>query len=688
MLESGLPMTADVDVVTVQVLREQLIGIVREMRTTMIRSAFSSAICELYDLSCALFNARGELVVQSEDNPQHIFPLLWTIQHLLKKFDADIKPGDVFIQNDPYEGGTHLNDIALITPYFAEDKLLFFPVVRAHWEDVGGATRGSISGKSEEIYQEGIRIPLMRIARIGETGDAILDLLFANMRMERERRGDFRAMEGTCAVACRRLDGMVGVYGIQRILNSIDALFDLEEKRMRARLSQLRAGEYRYEGYLDPRPDLAETLRIRAAIAVRGGTVDVDFSGSSKQMVGPYNLGPSGAPTGVFMMLKALIDPEGPVNSGSFRPIRVSAPTGTFINAVYPAAVGGMGDVRRALESVVMAALAPAVPERVTGETKTTANQVLIGGRHPRTGRAFLLYEAPAGGTGGFVAGDGNNTLRTFAEGDFTAVQPVEAIEQKFPVLVEECSLRVDSGGAGEHRGGLGMRRVIKMLTPDSRLSVVSDKNVLPPYGVFGGGSGSPNVFSIERDSRRLEPSSIPGKVANFPLVPDDRVVMESSGGGGYGDPLHRSPRAVQTDVEHGYVSAERARAFYGVVLHGGDIDASETTALRARLATRRVIVRASPAESEEDPRYPPVCCLHPATARQADLSSGSFAELLDALKPVAPHRVQVRISEGVAEGRALISHAMFRFLGWSDGIALVLRGLTAGAPPDATGAV
>lgn len=670
-------MSEALDPVTIQVLQERLITIVREMRTTMIRASFSSAINELYDLSCALLNHRGELVVQSEDNPQHIFPLLWTAGRLLEKYGDDIEPGDLFIHNDPYEGGTHLNDIALITPYFYKSGLLFFPVVRAHWEDVGGAARGSISGMAHEIFQEGVRIPLVRLARAGETGEDLLRLLYANMRTEHEREGDFRAMEGTCAIARERLDSVLDRYGSVQTKAYVDELLDREEQRMQAHLSRLKEGEYRYEGYLDPRPDLSEILRIRTRVSIQNGELSLDFTGSSKQMRGPYNIGPSGAPTGVFMMVKSLVDPEGPVNSGSFRPIHVYAPPGTFINAVYPAAVGGMGDVRRTLESVVMAALAPVLPQSITGDTKGTANQILIGGTHPYTGRAFLLYEAPAGGTGGFAHGDGNNTLRTFNEGDFTAIQPIEAIEQKFPVLVEECSLRVDSGGAGYWRGGLGMRRVVQVQAFGVQLSIVSDKNVLPPYGLFGAAAGAPNAFWVEREGERIDPSPIPGKVANFPLQLGDRLVINSSGGGGYGDPLARSPMAVAADVLGEYVSAAIARTAYGVVLTAGGVDWIGTAGLRQSLGADRVIVIVHPAVLEEDPRYPPVCWVHSATASRIQVNSGDVAELLDAQKPTVPCRVTVYVGENVREGEAMMKQETLDWFGWSQGACLWLRCLT-----------
>jgi N-methylhydantoinase B len=674
--DRSAPGARAVDPVTLQVFQQRLIGIVREMRATMIHSAFSAAICELFDLSCAFLSARGELIVQSEDNPQHIFPLLWSAQEIMRRYGNDIHPDDIFLHNDPYEGGTHLNDIAIIVPVFVDDQLIAFPVVRAHWEDVGGATHGSISGQNREIFQEGVRIPLTRLKANSPEFGSFMDLLFANMRIPHERRGDFEAMIGTCAIGRRRLTEVVRRYGARDVLRFIDRLLDQEETRMTAKLKELADGTFTFESYLDPRPDLGVAQKIAVRVAIADGHVDVSFEGSSDQIDGPFNIGPSGAPTGVFIIAKSLLDPKGPVNSGSFRPIAVHAPEGSFLNAVYPAAVGAMGDVRRSLESAVMAALAAAMPGRVTGDTKGTSNQLLIGGRRAGSGRAWLLYEAPAGGTGGFEGSDGNSTLRTFAEGDFSAVQPVEAIEQKFPIRVEEVSLRTDSAGDGKFRGGLGMRRVIRVLVEGAGLSSVSDKNVIPPYGLFGGTSGAQNRITVERGGKRLAPSRAPGKISNFGLRKDDRVIFESSGGGGYGDPLERAPERVTRDIELGLISRARARNVYGVISRGGRVDAQKTDALRHRLRGGRTILSVARAAVPSNELHLPTALVHPATARKAGLRAGEIGELLAARSPAAPIRLVVMTSPKVARGSVAIAKVSARFFRWPAGFRVRLRAL------------
>jgi N-methylhydantoinase B len=667
------------DPITLEVIREGLISIVREMRANLIRSAFSSAICEIYDLSCAVLDAKGQLVAQSEDNPQHIFPLLWSTRLVLEKFGREIRPGDVFIHNDPYDGGTHLNDIGLIQPIFHRGRPILFAVVRAHWEDVGGATPGSISGLAKEILEEGIRIPPVKVIDRGRVNETFLELLFANMRIPEERRGDFRAMVGTCRVGERRLRELIRKYGWRVLDAHIRAMLDKEEHRVRAKLRAIPPGELRYEFYLDPRPDLPEPLVIRVRVAVEREQITVDFSGSSKQMPGPFNMGPAIAPTGVFMVLKSVLSPTSPVNSGSFRPMKVIVPEGTFLNARSPAAVGAMGDVRRCLESALVGALAGVIPEALQGDVKGASNQVLLSGTQPETGQVFLHYEAPAGGTGGFLEADGNNTLRTFLEGDFTTIQPTEAVETKFPLLVVYTKLREDSSGHGRRRGGLGVSRAIRFLAHEGRLSIVSEKNVVPPFGIAGGLPGAPNRFGVLRDGEPVSISAIPGKATGFPLRHGDVVVEQSSGGGGYGDPLEREPERVVADCHEGYITPEVATDVYGVVLSDGGWDEAATVARRKALATRRLYLAAYPSRGSghHPPGYREVL-LAPETARRAGISAGELVECVRPDGSRAPLRGWMRLLDTVGIEQLQLGADAFGYLGIRAGDRVEIRRLTA----------
>jgi N-methylhydantoinase B len=667
---------AVIDPITLEVVREGLSSIVREMRLVLLRTAYSSILYEGEDFSCVIMSPDAEIVAMSrgQDHPLHIVPIAWSMRAVREKFQDDIQPGDLFLHNDPYSGGTHLNDVALIHPLFADGSLFLSPVVRAHWGDVGGMTAGSLSGAVTEVYQEGIRIPPIRIADRGRLNQAALDLLFANVRVPGDREGDFRAMIGTCRKAAERIEGMAARYGVATLRAAVAELLDRAERRMRERIRALPDGEYRYEAYLESGRERLEPLAVRACIRILGDAVTVDLTGSAPQTAGPTNVGPAMAPTGAFTILKAFLDPGGEINSGALRPLTVVAPEGTVVNARLPAPCGGMVEVKYAVESAVMGALAQAIGGKVTGDLKGGGNHCYVGGPDPRTRGPFIFYEYPAGGTGGFEGGDGNNTVRAFTESDMTTIQPVEAVEQKYPLRIDRTELRVDSGGDGRWRGGLGLRREVRILAPAAQLSVLSERNLLPPYGVAGGHAGAPNRFYVRRDGRAVEPSPLPGKVSGFPLQPGDAVVMESSGGGGYGDPLARDPAAVARDVADGVVSAARVAAVYGVVLRQGAVDDEATRRRRARLAAARVTlrVRGGGDDGAGDPGLRVVGLTAPAAARLG-VEGGAVIEIVNPLG--APLRARVAILAGAADGdEARLSAGALSALGVADGAALEVR--------------
>lgn len=574
--------------ITVAVIQEGMIAIVREMRVNLMRTAFSSVIYESQDYSCALLDAAGQLAAQAEDNPSHIFPMPFSTRNILERFAGDIHPGDVFIVNDPYIGGTHLNDVAIVAPCFIGGRLAMIPVVRAHWGDIGGMLPGSISGKAVEILQEGLRIPPIKVYEAGKPNQAFLELLFANVRVPDDRRGDFNAMLSTCHVAEQRLQELAKKHGLDTLLECTARLISDGEAQMRAAVARLRPGEYLYENYLDSSGGSNQPLPVRLRLTVSADSIHADFTGSSPQVQGPTNSGLAVGPTGVFVMLKSFLNPATPINEGSFKPISILAPEGTVMNARYPAACGGFSEVRRCVEAAVLGCLSQAIPELVTGDTKGGANHCMISSTDPQTRHQYLFYEYPAGGTGGWKGADGNSATRIFTEGDFSSIQPVESIEAEHPLLVERCELRNDSCGHGLRRGGLGLRRDVVVRSDRASLSVLSDRNVIPPFGVCGGLPGAPNRFTVIREGVRIEPSEVPGKVSGFALRKGDHVLMETSGGGGYGDPLEREPELVARDVAFEYISSESAQAIYGVVTRDGRVDPAATADLRRKLKGAR----------------------------------------------------------------------------------------------------
>lgn len=639
-----------VDAVALALIAETLTSFVREMRTAVIRTAFSPMIHEGHDFSCAIMTPAGELVAASEvDQPTHLSALPWSTRSALARYGDDLDEGDLILFNDPYGGGTHLNDVALIMPVFAEGRALALIGVMAHWQDIGGMVPGSLSGTAREIFQEGVRIPALRIQRRGTRLTEVLDLLFANVREPEDRAGDLRAMEGACLLAAAKLRALAARRGAALLREAMTTLLDRAEQRMRAAIADLPDGSYRCETHLDNTGSSPEPLTLRLRLTIHGDRLEADFTGCPPQVPGPTNLGPAHATTAVFTMTKAFLDPRGPINAGAMRPLRVVVPEGTMLNARSPAACGAIGEVRRALEGLVMGALGRAVPERAIGDLKGASNITTIAwpGRLP-------FVEFPAGGTGGWADADGNNAVRNFAEGDLSSIQPAELIELRWPLRVERCALRADSGGAGKRRGGLGIERALRVLAPGATLSVLSDKNVIPPYGVNGGQSGAPNRFVVRRDGVEIMPSALPGKVSAFALQPDDVVVMQSAGGGGFGDALERDPSLVRRDLDYGYVSERAARASYG----------ADSEPPQLRLAC----IDTPPGKRR--------ALLAPATAARLALGEGTLVEIATRGPSL---RAWVQIAEGMTLDRIGLDADGIDLLGAREADAVMLRPIEAG---------
>jgi N-methylhydantoinase B len=639
-----------------ELVRESLIAVVNEMRANVIRSSYSSIIYEGHDFSCALTTADGRLVAQGEaDNPIHIFAVPYSTMELVKKFAGDIHDGDIFLHNDPYTGGTHLNDVLMLYPVFHEGQLALFAATRCHWGDVGGMTPGSLSGRVTNIYQEGIRIEPTRICERGRMNEAFLQLLFSNMRITEERRGDFNTMLGASRKAAQHIARLFKRFDGHAFLDEIEELISRSEKLMRERIREIPDGVYCAEAYLDSNGHSPDPLAVRLKLTVADDYLIADFTGSSPQTNGPTNVGPAMALNAVASLAKSYLDPRTPVNHGSFNPIKVINPTGSFLNATLPAPCGGMVECRAVMIAAMVSALGQAVPERLVGDLKGGANHVYISG--PRTNRdggasgLFLLYEYPAGGTGATQEGDGNHVVRAYPEGDFNVVQAVEIAEMQCPVRIEQYGLREDSSGDGEHRGGCGMRRDIRVLVDDASLSVLADHAVIPPFGVAGGRSGAANRFVVIRDGETMEPSPVPGKVGGFKLKAGDIVRVESSGGGGHGDPVHRDPERVARDVQLGYLSRERARDVYGVVLTpDGAVDDAATGSGRERVVSARHQVRLAEAAEDDLDAARRWISLPEAQAARLGLAPGDLVEMVNP-HGAAALRGWVRLTDNTIPG-------------------------------------
>ena len=677
-------MSASMDPITLEVLTQALIATVREMRATVCRTASSVAIYDAKDFSCGLFAPDSQIIAQSEDIGSHVVPMPWSVRAAMQKMGATLAPGDVILVNDPYAGGTHLNDVTIIFPVFRDNRLIFFPAVRAHWADVGGMVPGSMSGKATEIYQEGIRIPPLKIMTGGTINEAALDLLLANMRVPEERLGDFQASLAACRVAEQRIHEICARYGVETLLEAVRLDLDRAETRMRACIAAVPDGTSYYEDYLETFiGGRFEPLLLPLALTVRGDRMIADFTGASPQVPFPVNSTAAVSAAGVLITVKSVFDPQAPLNQGSFRPIEVITPPGSIVNVQRPAPAGSHGEIRKRVIATMVGALAQMVPDKIAGDLCRTSFHNLIGGFDNRTGREWVHYEWSAGGNGAFAEDDGPSAIATIDWGDLVTVQSSEVIETRMPLLVESSRLAPDSGGAGTTRGGLSMQRALRVLAADARYSLLSDGAVVPAFGVLGGLSGVPVGAWVDRDGA-IQDFDTPGKIAGHPVDAGDIIMVRSAGGGGYGDPLERDPQRVATDLREGYISAAQAHQLYGLVLDKANaVDKAATAAWRERLRAGRthLSVRLEANVFEKGAiSQRRIYRLNPADARAAGIGEDDVVEL-DSSR-AAPLRAWARLDAGVRAGTVGMDARGLTILKAAEGERLQLRAVAASVRP------
>jgi N-methylhydantoinase B len=672
-----------IDPITLEVMTEALISVVREMRATVFLTARSVAIYEARDFSCGLFDPAAQVVAQSEDIGAHVVPLPWSVRSAMEEFGDDLAPGDVIVLNDPYRGGTHLNDVTLIYPVFDGDRLIFFPAVREHWADVGGAVPGSMSGTATEIYQEGVRIPPIKLVERGRVNRAAMELMLANMRVREERLGDFHAGLAACRTAERRIRELVARHGLDTLLACVKENLDRSEARMRAHIARLPDGEYYYEDYLETFDASGlDPLLLPLRLRVTGEEMTADFTGASPQVPVPVNSTLAVTAASVFIALKSVLDPAVPINHGSFRPITVIAPERTIVNVGHPAPAGSHGEIRKRVVAVTLGVLSQVVPDLVSADIHRTSFHNMIGGIHPRTGKEYVHYEWACGGNGGFREADGPSAMAAIDWGDLTTAQPTEVLESRFPLRIEFSRLGVDSGGDGRRRGGLGLRRGLRLTAGQAAYSLLSDGAVVPPFGVLGGHAAAPVDAFVMRGSRQIR-FATPGKVGGFPLERDDVVVIQNAGGGGYGDPLERPAGEVLADVREGYVTAKRARERYGVVVRDDmTVDETATAELRRQTAAARHHLTVRPADRD---LYAPgrysrrrLCPVNPTDMAALGIADGDLTELVGSSGPAL--RAWARSDPGVPAGTVPLDAAGCAVVGVDPGQRVLVRRLE---PPE-----
>ncbi len=556
-------MTDALDPITLEILRNSLRSITDESYIALTKAAYSTNIKERRDHSIALTDAQGRLVVQSENSlPIHLASMLGMMEQLMEKYgEADMAEGDIFVANDPYvAGGTHLPDVNLAMPAFVDGKLLGFVCNIAHHADIGGMTPGSMAGGMSEIYQEGLRIPLVRLFKGGELVQDIFDLLLLNVRVPHERRGDYFAQVAACRLGARRLGEMAQRYEPAMLEGAFAAIMDRTEARLRDSIRDVPDGSYEFTDLLDNDGMGTVDIPISVRVDVSGQDIAFDFAGTGPQMKGNFNMTFNAAQSAVYYVLKAMLDPDLPNNHGLIRAVEISAPLGTLVNAVHPAAVAGRANTSQRVVDVLIGALAQALPEQAVGAANGANVTAVFFGHDPRHDRTYLYLETLGGGFGGRFTKDGKDGVQVHITN--TSNLPVEAIEAEYPLLVESYGLIEDSGGAGKYRGGMGIRRVVRPIGHEAVFSGMGERFAHQPWGIFGGQPGATGRFSIQGPSHNDE--TLPDKPNHVPFGPDDAIVIETPGAGGYGEPAERQTEALAADYRGGKFSAEYLRKHYG----------------------------------------------------------------------------------------------------------------------------
>ena len=561
---------ASVDPVTLEIISNALRSITDETFVALMRSAYSTNIKERRDHSTAIMDARGRLVVQAADAlPIHIASMSGLIACLLDKYGGDVREGDLFIANDPHTaGGTHLPDINYAMPVFVDGALFGFVANLAHHADVGGMAPGSMAGGMSEIFQEGLRIPVVRLFREGALQRDVLDLLLLNVRVPEERRGDHYAQIAACRLGARRLREVVAHYSAGVIRTAFDEIIARTERRLRDAVAGVPDGEYRFEDVLDGDGAGTADVPIRLAVTIAGDRARFDFAGTSPQVRGNVNVTMNATQAAVCYALKAMLDPEVANNQGVLAVADIEAAPGTLLNARFPAPVASRAHTCQRIIDVVLGAFAQALPGKVIGAANGANTTAVFSGIDPRNGKGYLYLETLGGGMGARAAKDGKDGVQVHITN--TSNLPVEAIEQEYPLRVEEYSLIEDSGGAGRHRGGLGLRRVVRPVGHDCIFNGVGERFRHRPWGVFGGEPGASGRFLL-RDAGGAE-TKLPDKCGEHRLARTEAVVIETPGAGGYGPPEERDPALVAADRDGMKFSEAFIARYYG---DGDDRDAT-----------------------------------------------------------------------------------------------------------------
>lgn len=569
------------DPITFAVIKNALDTIVDDMAFAVMRTARSPIVRDVLDYSVTLCDKQGRILSQAKTVALHLGAVPDAMAVVMEKFAGKLSPGDVIAFNDPYEGGMHLPDIFMIRPIFHESNLRGFSVVIAHHCDVGGRVPGSNAADSTEIFQEGLRIPPMKIYSKGVLNETLMSIIGKNVRLPELVFGDLESQFATCNLGERELLRLIERYGADELDSYFDDLIDYGEQLTRAAIRSWPDGEYRFEDFIDGDGFSGDAIPIRVKLTVRGDHLDVDFTGSSPQVKGAINSTLSFVKSATYLSVRCALDAEVPNNAGVYRCITVTAPEGSILNPQMPAAVAARALTGYRVVDTVLGALSQIAPKKVMAAGEGGNTVLAFGGWDKETREPFVLVDMINGAWGGRFNKDGVEGVTNPSQN--MSNLPVETLEVRYPMMMDEYSLRPDSCGAGEFRGGLGLIRQYRLLAKEAVLQIRADRHDHPPYGLFGGKPAAPCVNILDPDGENIV---LPAKITR--TIGENVVVRhEQAGGGGYGDPLKRSLELIADDLSNGKISAAYACEFHGVVFgaDGQSIDPARTAERRKELA-------------------------------------------------------------------------------------------------------
>jgi N-methylhydantoinase B len=556
-----------IDPVTLAVIQAGLQQVCDEMDLTFSRAAFSPVIAEADDRSDGIYSATdGSLIAQgSRGLPVFVGTMQFSTRHIVERIASGVtlppEPGDIYIVNDPYLGGTHLMDVRFAMPFYREGQIFCWLSNTGHWPDTGGAVPGGFSASAISAEQEGLRLPPVKLFKRGVMDTELWQVICSNIRVSEQRIGDVKAQASALLVGAERLGQLMDRYTDATVIEAIAEMRVLAARQMRANIGLIPDGTYQAQAFVDSDGVVNEPLTIALTVTKGAEGLTFDFAGTSPPCMGPMNSVRATTLSSVYLAMRHIF-PDVPISAGAFEPLTVTGIAGTFLDAQYPRPVSGCAaEVSQRIAEAVFAALVQALPDRVTASPAGTSGNFGLGGHDPEKGRDYVMYQISGGGYGGNALHDGlSNGCSTIG---ISKAPPVEIMEQTFPVLYRRYALHEGSGGAGQHRGGFGLDYEIELLRGQARASFVMDHGRTGPQGAQGGQDGAVNRVEILKGDQVIIPDHL-SKAQDIALSPGDRVRVRTPGGGGYGDPAMRDPKAIAEDVRLGRYSAEQAKRLWG----------------------------------------------------------------------------------------------------------------------------